>query len=151
MEARELREKPDEEQKELELIYRAKGVSREDAARVAAQIMSNPKIALDTLVREELGLDPDELGSPVKVAISSFLAFAIGASVAVIPYALLSGTAAFIAAIVAAIIALCVVGGLVGKFSGRGIIFSAMRQLLWGTGAAAVTYIVGSIIGVNVG
>ena len=151
MEARELREKPDEEQKELELIYRAKGVSREDAARVAAQIMSNPKIALDTLVREELGLDPDELGSPVKVAISSFLAFAVGASVAVIPYALLSGTAAFIAAIVTAIIALCVVGGLVGKFSGRGIIFSAMRQLLWGTGAAAVTYIVGSIIGVNVG
>jgi len=151
MEARELREKPEEEQKELELIYRAKGISREDAARVAAQIMSDPKTALDTLVREELGLDPDELGSPVKVAISSFLAFAIGASVAVIPYAVLSGTAAFVTAIVAAVIALCVVGGLVGKFSGRGIIFSAMRQLLWGTGAAAVTYIVGSIIGVNVG
>lgn len=151
MEARELREKPEEEQKELELIYRAKGISREDAARVAAQIMADPKTALDTLVREELGLDPDELGNPVKVAISSFLAFAIGASVAVIPYAVLSGTAAFVTAIIAAIIALCVVGGLVGKFSGRGIIFSAMRQLLWGTGAAAVTYIVGSIIGVNVG
>ena len=151
MEARELREKPEEEQKELELIYRAKGISREDAARVAAQIMSDPKTALNTLVREELGLDPDELGNPVKVAVSSFLAFAIGASVAVIPYAILSGTAAFVTAIVAAIIALCVVGGLVGKFSGRGIIFSAMRQLLWGTGAAAVTYIVGSIIGVNVG
>ncbi len=150
MEARELREKPEEEQKELELIYRAKGVSREDAARVAAQIMADPKIALDTLVREELGLDPNELGSPVKVAISSFLAFSIGASVAVIPYALLSGTAAFITAIIAAVIALCVVGGMVGRFSGRGIVFSAMRQLMWGTGAAAVTYIVGSVIGVNV-
>lgn len=150
MEARELREKPEEEQKELELIYRAKGVSREDAARVAAQIMSDPKIALDTLVREELGLDPNELGSPVKVAISSFLAFAIGASVAVIPYALLSGTAAFVTAIVAAVVALLVVGGMVGRFSGRGIVFSAMRQLMWGTGAAAVTYIVGSVIGVNV-
>jgi vacuolar iron transporter family protein len=151
MEAQELREKPEEEQKELELIYRAKGLSKEDAARVAAQIMSNPDTALDTLVREELGLDPDELGSPTKVALSSFTAFAIGASVAVIPYALLSGTAAFVTAIVAAIIALCVVGGLVGKFSGRGIVFSAMRQLLWGAGAAGVTYLVGSIIGVNVG
>lgn len=112
--------------------------------------MADPKIALDTLVREELGLDPNELGSPVKVAISSFLAFSIGASVAVIPYALLSGTAAFITAIIAAVIALCVVGGMVGRFSGRGIVFSAMRQLMWGTGAAAVTYIVGSVIGVNV-
>ena len=150
MEARELREKPIEEQKELELIYRAKGLSKEEAARVAEQIMADPATALDTLVREELGLDPDELGNPVKVAMSSFLAFAIGASVAVIPYALLSGSTAFFTAIAAAIIALCVVGGLVGHYSGRGIIFSAMRQLLWGAGAAAVTYLVGSIIGVNV-
>ena len=113
--------------------------------------MSDPKTALDTLVREELGLDPDELGSPVKVAISSFVAFAIGASVAVIPYAVLSGAAAFYTAIAAAIIALCVVGGVVGRFSGRGIVFSAMRQLSWGVGAAAVTYIVGSLIGVSTG
>ncbi len=151
MEARELEEKPEEEQKELELIYRAKGINKEDAARIAAQIMSDPKTALDTLAREELGLDPDELGNPTKVALSSFIAFAIGASVAVIPYALLSGAAAFFTAIVAAILALCVVGGLVGRFSGRGIVFSALRQLMWGTGAAAVTYLVGSIIGVNVG
>jgi vacuolar iron transporter family protein len=150
MEARELREKPEEEQKELELIYRAKGIGREDAARIAAQIMSDPKTALDTLAREELGLDPDELGNPVKVALSSFTAFAIGASVAVVPYALLSGAAAFFTAIAAAIIALCVVGGLVGRFSGRGIVFGAFRQLMWGAGAAAITYLVGSIIGVNV-
>ena len=151
MEARELEEKPEEEQKELELIYRAKGINKEDAARIAAQIMADPKTALDTLAREELGLDPDELGNPTKVAISSFTAFAIGASVAVIPYALLSGAAAFFTAIAAAILALCIVGGLVGKFSGRGITFGALRQLMWGTGAAAITYLVGSIIGVNVG
>ena len=112
--------------------------------------MSDPKTALDTLAREELGLDPSELGNPTKVAVSSFLAFALGASVAVIPYALLSGLPAFITAIVAAIIAMCIVGGLVGKFSGRGIVFSAMRQLMWGVGAAAVTYGVGALIGVNV-
>lgn len=150
MEARELREKPEEEQKELELIYRAKGLGKEQAQQVAAQIMSDPKTALDTLAREELGLDPDELGNPVKVAISSFLAFAIGASVAVIPYAIFSGVTAFVIAIVAAVTAMCIVGGLVGKFSGRGIVFSAMRQLLWGAGAAGVTYAVGAIIGVNV-
>lgn len=150
MEARELREKPEEEQKELELIYRAKGLGKEQAQQVAAQIMSDPKTALDTLAREELGLDPGELGNPVKVAISSFLAFAIGASVAVIPYAIFSGVTAFVIAIVAALISMCIVGGLVGKFSGRGIVFSAMRQLLWGVGAAGVTYAVGALIGVNV-
>jgi VIT1/CCC1 family predicted Fe2+/Mn2+ transporter len=150
-EATELREKPEEEAKELELIYRAKGLDRVQAKAVSDKIMSNPKTALDTLVREELGLNPDELGSPVKVAISSFLAFTIGASVAVIPYVFLQGSAAFYTAIVAAVIALCIVGGLVGKFSGRGIVFSAMRQLLWGAGAAGVTYAVGSIIGVTTG
>lgn len=150
MEARELREKPEEEQKELELIYRAKGLGKEQAQQVAAQIMSDPKTALDTLAREELGLDPGELGNPVKVAISSFLAFAIGASVAVIPYAIFSGVTAFVIAIVAALVSMCIVGGLVGKFSGRGIVFSAMRQLLWGVGAAGVTYAVGALIGVNV-
>ena len=150
-EAIELRDKPEEEAKELELIYRAKGLDRAQAKAVSDKIMSDPKTALDTLAREELGLNPDELGSPVRVAISSFIAFTIGASVAVIPYVFLQGSAAFFTAIVAAVIALCVVGGLVGKFSGRGIVFSAMRQLMWGAGAAGVTYAVGSIIGVNTG
>jgi VIT1/CCC1 family predicted Fe2+/Mn2+ transporter len=150
-EAIELREKPEEEAKELELIYRAKGLDRAQAKTVSDKIMSDPKAALDTLVREELGLNPDELGSPVRVAISSFIAFTIGASVAVIPYIFLQGAAAFFTAIVAAVIALCIVGGLVGKFSGRGIVFGAMRQLMWGAGAAGVTYIVGSLIGVNTG
>jgi VIT1/CCC1 family predicted Fe2+/Mn2+ transporter len=150
-EATELRDKPEEEAKELELIYRAKGLDRAQAKAVSDKIMSDPKAALDTLVREELGLNPDELGSPVRVAISSFIAFTIGASVAVLPYVFLQGSAAFYTAIVAAVIALCIVGGVVGKFSGRGIVFSAMRQLMWGAGAAGVTYAVGSIIGVTTG
>ncbi len=151
MEARELAEKPEEEQKELELIYRAKGLPKEDAARIAATIMSDPKTALDTLAREELGLDPDELGSPVKTAVSSFIAFAIGASVVVIPYLFLSGMPALVLAVVLSLLSLVFVGGMVGRLSGRGVVFSAARQLAWGVGAAAVTYIVGSIIGVNVG
>ena len=156
MEASELREKPEEEQKELELIYRAKGVDRDTAASLAAQIMSNPKTALDTLAREELGLDPDELGSPLKAAISSFIAFAIGASVVVIPYLFFMGEGAsstipLVLAITLAVIGMVVVGGIVGRLSGRGVVFSAMRQLMWGVGAAAVTFAVGTLVGINVG
>jgi VIT1/CCC1 family predicted Fe2+/Mn2+ transporter len=151
MEAIELRDKPEEEAKELELIYRAKGLDKALAKSVSDEIMSDPKTALDTLAREELGLDPDQLGSPVKVAVSSFIAFAIGASVAVLPYTLLEGSAAFLTAIAAAITALCVVGGVVGRLSGRGIVFSATRQLSWGVGAATITYAVGSLIGVSTG
>jgi vacuolar iron transporter family protein len=156
IEATELREKPEEEQKELELIYRAKGLDRATAASIAAQIMSDPKTALDTLAREELGLDPDELGSPIKVAISSFVAFAIGASVVVLPYLFFLGEGAsttipLAIAIALAVIAMLVVGGVVGRLSGRGVAFSAMRQLLWGVGAAAVTFAVGRVVGISVG
>ena len=150
MEAAELAEKPEEEQRELELLYRAKGLSREVAAETAAQLMRDPRTALDTLAREELGLNPDELGSPWKVAITSFIMFAIGAFVPVLPYLFWSGTTAFALAVTLAIIALIVVGGTVGRLSGRGVVFSAGRQLLWGVGAAAVTYAVGSVIGVSV-
>jgi VIT1/CCC1 family predicted Fe2+/Mn2+ transporter len=156
MEAAELREKPEEEQKELELIYRAKGVDRETAATMAAQIIADPKAALDTLAREELGLDPDELGSPIKAAASSFVAFAIGASVVVIPYLFFMGDGAsttipLVLAVALAVIAMVVVGGIVGRLSGRGVVFSAMRQLMWGVGAAAVTFAVGTLVGINVG
>lgn len=149
-EAEELATKPEEEQKELELIYRAKGVPRDVAAATAAHIMQDPKKALDTLAREELGLNPDELGAPLKVAISSFIAFAIGASVAVLPYLFFSGSFALYLTIALSTVALLVVGGVVGRISGRGVVFSSLRQFAWGAGAAIVTFAVGSIIGVNV-
>lgn len=151
LERQELLEKPEEERLELELIYRAKGLPRDQARAVADQIMKDPEIALDTLAREELGLDPDELGSAWKAAVSSFLSFAIGASVVVVPYALFSGMTAFVLAVALALVSLIVVGGLVGYQSGRGVVFSAGRQVLWGVGAAGVTYLVGSLVGVNVG
>lgn len=150
MEAAELRDKPEEEQRELELIYRAKGLTREAAATTAAHIMKDPKIALDTLAREELGLDPDELGSPWKVAVTSFVTFTVGAFVPLLPYLLLKGPAAFMLSIVLAVIALFAVGSVVGYLSGRSKVFCAMRQFGWGAGAAFVTYAVGSVIGVGV-
>ncbi len=156
IEANELREKPEEEQRELELIYRAKGLDRETAREVSARIMADPKTALDTLAREELGLDPDQLGSPVRVAISSFVAFAIGACVAVVPYLFFmapgaSTTVPLVLAILFAATGMLVVGGIVGRLSGRGVVFSALRQFLWGSGAALVTFAVGRIIGVSAG
>lgn len=151
MEAAELRDKPLEEQKELELIYRAKGLDKEMARQTAERIISDPEIALDTLAREELGLDPGDLGSPIKVAVSSFVAFAIGAVVPVIPYLITGGTTALIIAIVMASLALLAVGGTVGKLSGLGVVKSALRQFAVGAGAAAVTYILGSLVGTGLG
>lgn len=156
LEAAELRENPDEERKELELIYRAKGLDRAVAAATADQLMSSPAAALDTLAREELGLDPEDLGSPAKASLSSFVAFAIGASVVVIPYLFFTGpqastTAPLVIAVLAAMVALLIVGGLVGRLSGRGVVFSALRQLLWGAGAAVVTFVVGRLVGTAIG
>jgi vacuolar iron transporter family protein len=155
LEAQELREKPDEERKELELIYRAKGMDRATAKAAADKIFADPDAALDTLVREELGLNPDELGNPYRVAVSSFLAFAIGAFVVVLPYlvAVLApniaggSTLPFVAAVVLAATAMVVVGGLVGRFSGRGVVHGALRQFTVGALAAGITFIIGKIIG----
>jgi VIT1/CCC1 family predicted Fe2+/Mn2+ transporter len=116
--------------------------------------MADPDVALDTLAREELGLDPDELGSPVKVALSSFVAFAAGAIVPVIPYfftSVLSETVAFVLSIAFAVVALIAVGGSVGRMSGLGVARSAGRQLLVGGGAAAVTFVLGRVVGSSLG
>ncbi len=147
MEAQELATKPEEERKELELIYRAKGMDRATAKAAADRVFADPKAALDTLAREELGLNPDELGNPIKVAVSSFLAFAIGALVVVIPYFFTGGTPAIVAAITMSACAMLIVGGLVGRFSGRGVVHGALRQLIVGALAAGVTFIIGKVIG----
>lgn len=151
MEARELAEKPEEEKRELELIYRAKGLDRETARATAERIMSDPKTALDTLVREELGLNPDELGSPIRAALFSFIAFAIGAFVVVVPYLFTGGTIALIIAVALAGAAMLLVGGAVGRYSGRGTIHGALRQLIVGVLAAGVTFAIGRLIGALTG
>lgn len=150
LEAQELEENPEEERAELVLIYRAKGLSRPEAQLLADRIMADRKGALDTLAREELGLDPDALGSPWSAAISSLLAFAVGAFVVVLPYLIGGGTAALVAAIVLAAAALLAVGGGIGALNGRPVVRSALRQLLFGAAAAAITFGVGRLIGTTV-
>jgi VIT1/CCC1 family predicted Fe2+/Mn2+ transporter len=150
LERAELEAMPDEEQRELAAIYVAKGFPREEADRIAERMFRDPETALDTLVREELGLDPDELGSPWGAAAGSFAAFAVGAVIPVAPYLLASGTAAFVASLVLSLAALFAVGAAVSLLTGRGVLFSGLRQMGIGAAAAAVTYAVGTVIGVGV-
>lgn len=147
-EADELDQVPEEEQEELELIYQAKGLPEALAKTLAAQLIANKKTALDTLVREELGIDPGELGGSAWIAAgTSFLLFALGAVFPVGPYFVLAGTPALVASLVASGIALCLIGAGTALFTGRGVWFSATRQLFVGLAAAGVTYGVGRLIG----
>jgi VIT1/CCC1 family predicted Fe2+/Mn2+ transporter len=148
LERAEMEAMPEEEEAELAASYRAKGFTHDEAARIAHRIFEDPETALDMLVREELGLDPDELGSPWGAAGGSFVAFAIGASIPVIPYLLIGGPAALLISLGLSLIALFAVGAAVSLLTGRGLIFSGFRQLGIGLAAALVTYVIGSIIGV---
>jgi VIT1/CCC1 family predicted Fe2+/Mn2+ transporter len=150
LEAAELDEKPEEERDELALLYRAKGLGREDSERLAGQIMADRTVALDTLTREELGLDPTQLGSPLWAAISSLFTFASGALVVIFPYFFGGGMAALVAAIAAAVAALLAVGGGIGLLNGRPLVRSALRQLVLGGAAALVTFGIGRLIGATV-
>jgi VIT1/CCC1 family predicted Fe2+/Mn2+ transporter len=151
LEREELRVMPEEEEKELASLYRRKGIPDADARRLAHHLMEDPEMALDTKVREELGLDPDQLGSPWGAAGSSFVAFVVGAFVPLLPFLLTSGRVAFYGSLGLSLAALFVVGGAVSLLTGRSLWRSGLRQVAIGGLAAAVTYAVGTIIGVAVG
>jgi VIT1/CCC1 family predicted Fe2+/Mn2+ transporter len=150
LERDELREYPDAEAQELALIYKAKGLSGSEAERIAKQLVADPEHALDTLAREELGLNPDELGSPWGAAISSLLSFAVGAAVPLLPFAFGAGPRALPIAGLLSAIALFAVGATLSLFTGRAAVFSGARMLLLGSLAAAVTFAVGKLFGVSV-
>jgi VIT1/CCC1 family predicted Fe2+/Mn2+ transporter len=150
LERAEMEAMPDEERAELITVFRSKGFGAAEAERIAERLFEQPDKALDMLVREELGLDPDELGSPWGAAAGSFVAFAIGAVIPVIPFLVASGTTAVIVSLALSLVALFVVGAGVSLLTGRGVLFSGFRQLGIGLGAAVVTYAIGSVIGVTV-
>ena len=150
LERAELEAMPEEEQAELAAVFVAKGFTPEEAQTIAERMFKDPQHALDTLVREELGLDPDELGSAWGAAIGSFIAFGIGAVIPVIPYLFGSGSGPFWSSIVASLAALFLVGSGVSLLTGRSLLYSGTRQVGIGVAAAAVTYLVGNLIGVSV-
>jgi VIT1/CCC1 family predicted Fe2+/Mn2+ transporter len=151
IEKEELEMSPREEEEELSLIYQAKGIPEHEASRLANRIIQNPKTAIDTLAREELGLDPAGLGSPWTAAMSSFVAFVLGAFVPVAPYLLTSGTKAWIASASLSFCALFSVGAVLSIFTARGPLTSGARMLAIGLLVSAITYSVGWLLGVSVG
>ena len=144
----ELERYPEAEAEELALIYAARGVPLAEARDVAKKLIANPVQALDTLAREELGLNPDDLGSPTGAAISSFIAFSIGASLPIIPFLLGLPHGVAIAAVISGT-ALFIVGAMLSLFSGRSALIGGLRMLLIGSAAAAATYFIGSLFNVS--
>jgi VIT1/CCC1 family predicted Fe2+/Mn2+ transporter len=152
IEQMELEEFPEEEQEELTLIYQAKGLPVEQAQQLAAGILANKETALDTMAREELGIDPGELGGSAWVAAgTSFLLFALGAIIPVLPYLLLSGLTAVAVSAVFSAVGLFVLGVGTTLFTGRPALPSGLRQVAFGLAAAAITFGLGRLAGAGLG
>jgi VIT1/CCC1 family predicted Fe2+/Mn2+ transporter len=159
-EREELERYPEEEAEELALIYEARGLSIEEARTMARRVLQDPEHALETLAREELGLNPDDLGSPGRAAIASFFAFATGALIPLLPF-LLRGIAddgpsaddalrsGIRYAVILSALALLGVGGILSLFSGRSVLLGGIRMLAIGSAAAGATYGIGRWIGVS--
>ena len=151
LEREELDQYPQEEAAELALIYQAKGVAAEEAKRLAETLISDPDKALDTLAREELGLNPAELGSPWGAAIASFLAFSVGALIPVLPYLLMGGGTALRGTILATAVCLFGVGATISLFTGKQAVYGGLRMLAIGGAAGAATWSIGHMLGVALG
>ena len=149
VERAELEEMPKEEMQELAFIYQRKGFTRQEARAVAERIISNPEVALATLAREELGLDPSQLGYPWMAAISSFLAFGLGAVIPLLPNLFAEGLLALMLTIAVSGVATVGIGVLLGIITGKNPLWGGGRMLLAGTIAAGVTYGIGSAIGIS--
>ncbi len=150
MERIELRRNPNVEIAELAQIYQSRGIDPDAALVMARSVMHDPKLALETHAREELGINPDSLGSPVAAAAASLCAFAVGAFLPLLPWLFTSGTAATVGSVVLGIVGALAVGTALAGFTGRSRLFSAGRQLAIAVLAATVTYLVGSAVGVGV-
>jgi VIT1/CCC1 family predicted Fe2+/Mn2+ transporter len=150
VEREELSAFPEEEEEELSLIYQAKGLSEEEAAALARRLMHRPESALDTLTREELGLSAEDLGSPWVAAGSSFTAFALGASVPVVPFLFGSGAAALIVAAVASGITLAGVGAVIALLAGRSPARGALRMVGIAAAVGVASHLIGRLIGAQV-
>ena len=151
LERDELKQYPEAEAQELALIYAAKGLPQREATKLAKQIVADPEHALDTLAREELGLNPGELGSPIGAAASSFMAFAAGAALPLVPFVFAAGNRALPTSIGVTGVALFAIGATLSLFTGRSAWLSGTRMLFLGALAGAVTFGIGRLFGVALG
>lgn len=150
LEKHELDTYPEEEAAELALIYEARGLPKAEAERMASLLMQHPEKALDTLAREELGVNPNELGSPWGAAISSFCSFTLGALIPLLPFVVSNSAYNLLISIGLTALSLFGVGAVISLFTQRNAIWSGMRTLLIGVAAGSFTYFVGTLFGVSV-
>ncbi len=147
LQRQQLRHTPEQERAILVDIYESRGLSRADANFIVGRLLAKPKRALDTFVREEIGLSAKTMGSPINAAVGSLLAFGLGASVPLVPFLLMSGTAAFGLTIAATLAALFLVGLGVSRLTHRHPVRSGFRQAALGLLAAVATYGIGALLG----
>ncbi len=151
LEMDELETNPEGEEKELALIYMAKGIPEDQARQMAAEIMQNKDHAHEVLIKEELGINPEDLkGSAMEAAVASFVFFAFGAIIPVIPFFFLGGMKAVMVSTLMSAGGLFVIGGSITLFTGKSLWYSGFRQVLFGLLAAAITFGIGKLIGVSV-
>lgn len=146
---RQLHETPDQERRILIDIYRERGFTDEEAAHFADRVFADPEHAVSLLIHEEVGLDARSIGSPLGAAVGSFLAFTLGAAVPLAPYLLTSGLPAFALSLAASLVALALLGYGISRLTHRPAAYTVARQVFLGGVAAAVTYAVGTVIGVE--
>lgn len=151
LEMEELEINPEGEKQELKLIYMAKGIPEDQAKDIVEELMKNKEHAHEVLVKEELGINAEELkGSAMEAALSSFVLFAIGAIIPVFPFMFTSGMKAIVLSTIASAIGLFLIGAAITLFTGRNVWFSGFRQVFFGLAAAAVTFGIGKLIGVTI-
>ncbi len=151
IEMEELELNPEGEKKELALIYMAKGLPEEQAYKMAAETMQDKEYAHGVLVREELGINAEELkGSAMEAAIYSFILFAIGAVIPLAPFMFTSGTKAIFLSVAMSAVGLFLIGAAITLFTGRNVWYSGFRQVIFGLAAAAITFGIGKLIGVSI-
>lgn len=151
IEMQELEHNPDAEKQEIELIFRTQGMSVEDAKNRAAELMLDKSKAHQLLVKEELGINADELqGSAMEAAIASFISFAFGAVLPVLPFFFLGGTKAILVSVALSSIGLWLIGAAITLFTGRNVWYSGFRQVFFGLLAALITFGIGKLIGVSI-
>ena len=150
IEKEELEEFPEEEAKELSLIYQAKGIDKQTAETIAKSLVQEPEKALETLVREELGLNPFELGSAFQAAVSSFISFSIGAVIPISPFLIFSNASAIKISFCLSLGSLFCIGVIISYLTGKSPIMNGIRMCVLGLIAGAITYFIGHLIGVSI-
>jgi VIT1/CCC1 family predicted Fe2+/Mn2+ transporter len=141
---------PNVEIAELAELYQSRGIDPGTALHMARELMADPEQALEIHAREELGVDPNDLGNPVEAAVSSFVAFGLGGLLPLLPWFFVGGTPAVIASIVLGVVGAVIVGALLARFTDRPWPRSVARQVLIAAGAAAITFGIGAAVGTGV-